>query len=237
MRFLCCLSSQVCCPHLPGSWDIYYWLCVAVVFCLCTRDQNAFQANKGLFRTGEAIICLLASDTGPLNTGSWNCIQALMTLLCDYSLSSCHVYGHKMDSKAPVSPRGLVFDMLLQTKVEVFNRRALNPHIVLVWPFQKKQNYMFRDELPGNFKKDVQLVWRRTFLIRAPTAEDSGNDGAFDLAPLDNIPPSQRPARRLPKDKSVFSHTVRTCSLSFSSFEKGMFPCHRELCRYQFDIF
>lgn len=48
MRFLCCLSSQVCCPHLPGSWDIYYWHCVAVIFCLCTRDYNAWQANKAL---------------------------------------------------------------------------------------------------------------------------------------------------------------------------------------------
>lgn len=48
---------------------------------------------------------------------------------------------------------------------------------------------MFRNELPGNFKKGVQLVRRRTFLILALTAEDSGNDGAFDLVPLDNIPP------------------------------------------------
>lgn len=48
---------------------------------------------------------------------------------------------------------------------------------------------MFWNELPGNFKQGVQLVWKRTFLIHALTAQDSGNDGAFDLVPLDNIPP------------------------------------------------
>lgn len=60
-------------------------------------------------------------------------------------------------------------------------------------------------KLPRNFKKGVQLVWRRTFLIYTLTEENSGNDAAFDLAPLDNVPPFSRQVRCLPKDMRKFS--------------------------------
>lgn len=98
-----------------------------------------------------------------------------------------------------------------KTKVEVFNSRALSPRIFLVWPFQKKQKRHVQGRWVARElqkKKEVQLVRRRTFLIRAQTAEDPGYDRAFDLAPLDNIPPTQRPARCLPKDERVLSHMV-----------------------------
>lgn len=56
-------------------------------------------------------------------------------------------------------------------------------------------------------KKPCSWSEGEAFLIRAPTAEDSGNDGAFDLAPLDNIPPSQRPAPLSPKgQESALPH-------------------------------
>lgn len=44
-----------------------------------------------------------------------------------------------------------------------------------------------------------------TFLIYTLTEEDSSNDVAFDLAPLDNVPPYSRQARCLSKDTRKFS--------------------------------
>lgn len=130
-----------------------------------------------------------------------------------------------MDSKGSRTPlilqgaaslQSLMSDMFLPSKGLFFfpsTAEALNPCIFLTWPFKKlhfspPRHYVLRNKLPGNFKKGVRLVWRRTFLIRALTEEDSSNDGAFDLAPLDNIPPYERQVRRLPKDKRMFSSTV-----------------------------
>lgn len=40
------------------------------------------------------------------------------------------------------------------------------------------------------------------------TEEDFSNDGAFDLVLSNNIPPSKRQVRCLPKDKKTFSSTA-----------------------------
>lgn len=70
------------------------------------------------------------------------------------------------------------------------------------------QQCTVRHKLPGKFKKGVQLVWRRTFLIYTLTEEDSSNDAAFDLAPLDNVPPYPRQVRCLSKAMRTFFSTA-----------------------------
>lgn len=127
-----------------------------------------------------------------------------------------------MDSKGSRTPlilqgaaslQSLMSDMFLPSKGLFFfplHCRSFESLHISHLTFQKiaffpPRHYVLRNKLPGNFKKGVRLVWRRTFLIRALTEEDSSNDGAFDLAPLDNIPPYERQVRRLPKDKRMFS--------------------------------
>lgn len=93
-------------------------------------------------------------------------------------------------------------------------------------------------------KKGVQLVWRRTFLIYTPTEEDSSNDAAFDLAPLDNVPSSPRQVGCLSEDVRTFSSTAkvsedvsasRAHSESHGVLQISIFPAHVCYCSWTND--
>lgn len=123
-----------------------------------------------------------------------------------------------------VSLQSLMFDMFSPRKKDYFLFNWWSFEFLHISRLTFPKNYfffflqhnVFRKELPGNFKWGVQLVWRRTFLIHTLTAKDSSNDGAFDLAPLDNIPPFQRRGRCLPKDKRMFSSTGEESQYTWS---------------------
>lgn len=111
--------------------------------------------------------------------------------------------------------------------------------IFLSWPLRKlpppdPQHSTLKHKLPRNFKKGVQLVWRRTILIYTQTEEDSSNDAAFDLALLANIPPFSRQVRCLPMDVRKLSGTAKKVweFLGFLGF-LGLIRSHTEFWRYQ----
>lgn len=157
---------------------------------------------------------------------------------------------HKMDSKGrtllilqgAASLQSLMFDMFSPSK-GLFSYPPQKLWILAYFSLDLSKNcifspwhYMLRNELPGNFKKGVQLVWRRTFLIHALTEEDSSNDGPFDLVPLDNIPPFWRQVRSLPKDKRMFSSTAEKSENIPEFLLIVKESSHTEFCGYQSGI-
>lgn len=121
--------------------------------------------------------------------------------------------------------------------------------IFLTWPFRKHTPHTPNSarsdtRCQETSKKGVQLVWRRTFLIYTPTEEDSSNDAAFDLAPLDNVPPSPRQVGCLSEDVRTFSSTAkvsedvsasRAHSESHGVLQISIFPVHVCYCSWTND--